>query len=389
MLKNYAADHRYLLEATARVAGFADPVAIDLDEFTDPLLKKATRGALLPLDGVLVRDWDPDNRRVSEGIRLGARLYRIDGVRFAKVAFQYDLDIHSAGLDFHVVDRRDYRKLYRIALGCRRDAEPLSLPPVLPDEQLEILRRNTIGYLEPHNLRRIKKYGGRPRRGLLLIGPPGNGKTMACRWIWEECRRRHWEWRLVTPDAYRAARQGCNPVEAVKELFTLEKRGVIFFDDMDLALRDRDTTQETDDQSVFLGALDGISVNEGVVFVFTTNCTTDLIDRAFKRPGRLDVVVRIEPPTADLRRRLIERWHEEIRQGIDSEQAVETTEGYTFAEIEELKNLLIMHHWDAGDWDWNWALQQFDSNRRDLAAKRRQVGFGASPVGRNGNLNGK
>jgi len=41
-------------------------------------------------------------------------------------------------------------------------------------------------------------------------------------------------------------------------------------------------------------ALDGISVNEGVVFVFTTNCALDLIDRAFKRPGRLE---RKEDPT--------------------------------------------------------------------------------------------
>ena len=60
---------------------------------------------------------------------------------------------------------------------------------------------------------------------------------------------------------------------------------------MDVALRDRDTVKETDDQAVFLAALDGIEVNEGVVYVFTTNCPLDLIDPAFKRPGRIDLVL--------------------------------------------------------------------------------------------------
>src|SRR5207248_2657309 len=59
-----------------------------------------------------------------------------------------------------------------------------------------------------------------------------------------------------------------------------------FFDDMDIALRDRETVQETEDQAVFLSALDGLKVHEGVVFVFTTNCALELIDPAFKRPGR-------------------------------------------------------------------------------------------------------
>ncbi len=64
---------------------------------------------------------------------------------------------------------------------------------------------------------------------------------------------------------------------------------------MDLALRDRETVHETEDQSVASSAqrfMDGIQVNEGVVFVFTTvTAALDLIDRAFKRPGRLDLVL--------------------------------------------------------------------------------------------------
>lgn len=385
-LQQYASDHRYLLETVAREAGFTSPVAIDLDDFTAPLLKSARKGELLPIDGVLVRDWDPDNRKIYPGLRLGVRLYTIEGVRFARVRFGYDDQQNAWGLDFVAVDRKDYAQLYRIALRCRRDFEPPSKPPVLPADQADLLWKNTIGYLDRTNLRRIKSYGGRAKRGVLLTGSPGNGKTMACRWIWEECRRRRWDWRLVTPDAYRQARATDN----IEELFSVERRGIVFFDDMDLALRDRETVHETEDQAVFLSALDGISVNEGVVFVFTTNCSLELIDQAFKRPGRLDLVLHFKPPDPALRRQLVERWHPDIRAHLELDDVIASTEDYSFAEIEELKNLLIMHFMDVGQWNWDWALEQFDINRKELSRRpSRRVGFGATEASENLWFNGK
>jgi cell division protease FtsH len=381
-LQAYAADHRHLLEQVAQCAGLEDPVVIDLDEFYEPLLRHAKKVGLHPIEGVLVRDWDPDNRRTYPGVQIGCRAYELQGVRFARVRFAFDNHQNGWGFDFVAVGRRDYAKLYRLALQARRDSEPPSRPPVMRDDQRELLWQNTIGYLDRANLRRIKEYGGRAKRGVLLMGPPGNGKTSACRWIWEECRRRRWEWRLVTPDAYRQARSG----DAIEELFSVDKRGIVFFDDMDIALRDRESVHESDDQAVFLSALDGISVNEGVVFMFTTNCSLELIDRAFKRPGRLDLVLHFEPPTPELRRELVERWHADIRAALDVEEVVESTDGFSFAEVEELKNLLIMHYMDKQAWDWAWAMRQLEINRHDLSPhkKKRHVGFGTEPS-RSGN----
>jgi cell division protease FtsH len=372
-IKQYGADHRYLLDVLCREVGFSRPVALDLDEFYAPLVKAAKRRQLLPIEGVLVRDWDPDNRHTNPGIQIGMRVYEIEGVRFVRVRFHHNDRINGWGLDFVACDQKDYRRLYKIALHCRRDNEPASTPPVLPQEQKDVLWKNTIGYLEGTNLERIKAYGGRAKRGVLLTGSPGNGKTMACRWIWEACRQRRWEYRLVTPDNYRSARAR----ESIEDLFSVERRGIVFFDDMDLALRDREKVTETEDQAVFLSALDGIQVNEGVVFVFTTNCSLDLIDRAFKRPGRLDLVLHFKPPDAGLRRQLIQRWHQDIRAHLDIETAVASTDGYSFAEIEELKNLLVMNFMETQTWNWGWALKQFDINRSELSSKpSRHVGFG-------------
>jgi cell division protease FtsH len=372
-LKSYAADHRYLLEQAARAAGFTQPIALDMDEFYSPLVRASIRRELVPIDGVLIRDWDPDSRRTNPGVQMGMRVYEIEGIKFVRVRFIHNDRSNCWGLDFAVCDLKDYRRLYRIALRCRRDDEPPVQPPVLPQEQLDLLWQNTIGYLEGGHLERIKAYGGRAKRGVLLTGAPGNGKTMACRWIWEACRQRRWEYRLVTPDNYRQARAHDN----IEELFSVEKRGIVFFDDMDLALRDRDKIAETEDQAVFLSALDGIQINQGVVFVFTTNCSLELIDKAFKRPGRLDLVLHFKAPDATLRRQLLQRWHPDIQAGIDLDRAVASTDGYSFAEIEELKNLLVMHFMDVHEWDWNWALKQFAINRNELTGRpARHVGFG-------------
>ena len=375
-LHQLSADHRALVAAAAKAARIDDPVVVQLDEFQHALLEHAVRGPFVPIDGMFVRDWDRYAPRQSVGTPFGIRLYTLNGIRLGRCSASYFSDFYSFVHDFFVVSRADYLPLFRTAIRLRRKTIDESPPPILPDAVFDTLRRNTLDYLNRDNLTRIRELGGRPRRGLLLSGPPGNGKTSACRWLWEECHRLRYEYKIISPDAYRSARESCNPVEAVKQLFMVNKRGIVFFDDMDIALRDRALSPERDDQNVFLGAMDGIEAKEGVVYVFTTNCPIDLIDPAFKRPGRIDLVLQFDPPDAELRRRLIDRWHEEIREAIDLDRVVADTDGRSYAEIEELKNLLIILQLDTGEWDWSGALKQWEINRHDLSMERmRAIGF--------------
>jgi cell division protease FtsH len=374
-LTSYSTDHRFLVDAAAKAAEITDPVAFVPSSYGYYLLKSAVRGSLIPLDGVLLRDWMTGGRHHYPGTQFGIRLYTADAIPFARCVSGVNGDYADEAYDFYIVGRSNYTKLFRIAVRASRARTSGDRPPVMHAEQLETLRQNTLGYLDPDNLKRIKELGGRPKRGLLLTGPPGNGKTSACRWLWNECLRLGCEYRMVSPDAYQAARKSCNPVQAVKDLFVVNQRGVVFFDDMDIALRDRNTVKETDDQAVFLSALDGIEVNEGVVYMFTTNCPLELIDPAFKRPGRIDLVLHFHIPDATLRRVLLDRWHPEILNGINVDVAVNGTEGLSFAEVEEIKNLLILRYIDTRAWDWDWATNQFRENRLELAQIERQVGF--------------
>ena len=390
-LQRFVADHTFILDAVAKAAGLTDPVAVDLDEFFSPLLGQAKRGPVVPLAGVLIRDWDPDGRRYSPGLRFGARLYEIEGMKFARASAGVSDNLYASGYDFFAVARADYPRFYKLAVKFRRagNGKPVVRPPILAEELIATLRRNTVEFLDAKNLARIKGYGGRPKRGLLLTGPPGNGKTSACRWVWQQCLAAGHQYRFVGPDDYRSARNdGKNAADAVRQLFQFDRPGIVFFDDFDVALRDRDQGYESDDQAVFLGALDGIEANEGVVYVFTTNCDLKLIDPAIRRPGRIDVVIQFPAPDAALRRKLVAGWHHEIRSEIDAEAVVADTAGMSFAEMDELRNLLVMRFLDVGEWDWPRATAQFEANRRELAGRRKgPVGFAVailSGSGRNG-----
>lgn len=380
-LQQFAADHRFLLKALGDAAGLKDPVAFDADVYATPLLEASVRGPVLPLAGVMVRDWDRQWTDTRPGVRFGGRAYTVNGLRFARASAIANDNIPAPGYDFYAVGRADYAELFRTAKRLHRAADSPAPPPVLAAAVFESLKRNTLDFLEPTALERLKAWGGRAKRGVLLSGPPGNGKTSACRWVKQNALAEGYETKTVTPDDYATARRCSCAAEAVKQLFQVTGRGVIFFDDMDLALRRRDADDRPEDQAVFLGAMDGIEAHDGVVYVFTTNLPVDRIDPAFLRPGRLDATLHFPLPDAGLRRTLVRRWHREILDAVSEDRVVDETHGRSFAEVEELKNLLVLRKLESDGWDWDWAVAQFAADRGNGKPTNR-VGFAAA-------LNGK
>jgi SpoVK/Ycf46/Vps4 family AAA+-type ATPase len=164
-------------------------------------------------------------------------------------------------------------------------------------------------------------------------------------------------------------------------LFQPDRPGVVLFDDFDTALRDRRSCDNPREQSTFLTEIDGMSPKIGVVYLFTSNLKSEELDPALRRPGRIDDIIHFAKPNAERRRELIQgRWHAEIADAIDVEEVVRHTDGFSFAEMEELKKQLVLGFLDSGCFDWDSARASL-AQRKELVETRRSIGFvGNSPT---------
>jgi len=249
--------------------------------------------------------------------------------------------------DFWAVPAGDYRRFYRCLRTevCGGEGEP---EPILPETDLKRLWDNTIGFLR-RGQTELLRYGIVPKRGVFLTGEPGNGKTTACRWLAWQCRRHALEWKNVTAELFENARAD----RTVPALFSLDSPGVILFDDFDAAFCDEDRSADRDKRATFLAELDGVRQKVGIAYLFASNLGPEELDSAMRRPGRIDVILRFPRPDASLRRRMIrQRWHADLQAGLDVESVVAETEGWSFAELEEARKLLILRRLDTAGWDW-------------------------------------
>ena len=307
---------------------------------------------------------DPEIRTLQHGcdgwsLQYGLVEYelRLDDRRERAVRMNHDFGwAGSRPLDeLWAVPARVYLPLYRFLRRAVRTRSEGIVCPIMEPAARERLWANTIGFLQKGE-QALKQFGVALKRGVLLHGTPGNGKTMASRWLASQCQELNLQWQTVTAENYENARSH----GSASCLFQLAEPGIVFFDDLDGALRSRSDIGMNADHSTFLSELDGIELNTGVVYLFTSNAPLNELDPAFRRPGRIDQVICFELPAAELRERLVrEQWPAAIVDVLDVPRVVEQTDGLSFAEIDELKKLLVLHYLDHQEWDWEHARDQF------------------------------
>jgi len=367
-------DHELCLHAASEVLG-ETACAVELrwecEQLLRPHLRFEFRRGVRGEGPMLAFDTERPGHELAAGIER----YRVDygdrSLRVARVYVPFGSYPESTYYDFWAVRQSKYRDFYRVLRQLERQ-EMAAPSPLMPAGDAERLYTNTIGFLR-RGCQTLREHGVPQRRGVLLLGKPGNGKTMACRWIRAECGRRGLCCRNVSAEEF--SRALCDG--EAHTLFHLSRPGVIFFDDFDSALRDRETNGTTTERTLFLNGLDGIDVHVGVVYVFTSNAHFDEIDPAVRRPGRIDVVLTFGQPTTESRRLLVTtRWHEDLRSQLPIERVVRQTESMSFAELEELKKLLVLQLIDFGRCDWGQAYSDFHAGRADKRPKS-ILGFAA------------
>ncbi|MDR2649809.1 MAG: ATP-dependent zinc metalloprotease FtsH [Clostridiales bacterium] len=186
--------------------------------------------------------------------------------------------------------------------------------------------------------------GARIPKGVLLIGPPGTGKTYLARAVSGEAGVPFFS---ISGSDFVEMFVGVG-ASRVRDLFEQAKKNtpcIVFIDEIDAVGRRRgaglggghDEREQTLNQ--LLVEMDGFGVNEGVIIMAATN-RPDILDPALLRPGRFDRQIVVGKP--DVRGResvlLIHARGKQISSKVDFKVVAQTTSGFTPADLENLLN---------------------------------------------------
>ena len=169
---------------------------------------------------------------------------------------------------------------------------------VLPDGTLSDIVRHVVGIGVHRDA--LRAAGRHLKRGVLLYGPPGSGKTLTVRHLLSS-----------TPDTTAVVLAG-NSIRFVTEAAELARAmqpAIVVLEDVDLIAEDRNLSHGPQPLLfAMLDALDGLDGDADVAFVLTTNRIEVLEHALADRPGRIDLAVEIPLPDTAARHHLFELY---------------------------------------------------------------------------------
>jgi ATPase family associated with various cellular activities (AAA) len=168
------------------------------------------------------------------------------------------------------------------------------------------------------------------RRGYLLYGPPGNGKSATIRVM-----ASHPHIRPYAIDLSDAEEKSASVLHQFGHA-AMNAPALLILEDLDRAFptEGKRTQERAVSFQTLLNCLDGVGSQDGVIVVATANDPTCLDAAILKRPGRFDRVVQFRNPDTNLRRQYYRRLSP-LLIGEQFEIAIEQTEGFSFAQLRE------------------------------------------------------
>lgn len=189
------------------------------------------------------------------------------------------------------------------------------------------------------NPKRYKNFGARMPRGVLLVGPPGVGKTMIAKAVANAAN---------VPFYYQSGASFVQiyvgmGAKRVHELFAAAKKNapsIIFIDEIDAVGKKRDG-QRNDEREATLNQLltemDGFEGSSGVIVVAATN-KIEVLDAALLRAGRFDRRIFVELPTKREREAILSKYLTKVPHNVDVKAVANMTVGFNGAALAALVN---------------------------------------------------
>jgi len=197
---------------------------------------------------------------------------------------------------------------------------------------------------------RFRETGSRMPKGVLLVGPPGTGKTMLAKAVAGEAKAHFYS---LSGSDFVELYVGVGAAR-VRSLFKKAREtapSIIFIDEIDAVGRHRASgdsggAQQEHDQTLnaLLVAMDGFDSGDAVVVFGATN-RPDMMDRALLRPGRFDRQVSVGLPDLPGRVAILQVHAGAVKldTGVDLQQVAKSTPGFSGADLANLLNEGAIH----------------------------------------------